>query len=66
MHCHGYGGAAGSAEHLGRSSEEGLDGVIRPDPLGLDRIYVQVKRYAPERTVGRPDIQGFVGALHGA
>ncbi len=62
----GYGGAAGSAEHLGRSGDEGLDGVIRQDPLGLDRIYVQAKRYAPERAVGRPDIQGFVGALHGA
>ncbi|SFF66653.1 winged helix-turn-helix domain-containing protein [Blastococcus tunisiensis] len=62
----GYGGAAGSAERLGRSGDEGLDGVIKQDPLGLDRIYVQAKRYAAERTVGRPDIQGFVGALHGA
>ena len=62
----GYGGAAGSAEHLGRSGDEGLDGVIKQDKLGLDRIYVQAKRYAADRTVGRPDIQGFVGALHGA
>jgi restriction system protein len=62
----GYGGAAGSAEQLGKSGDEGLDGVIRQDPLGLDRIYVQAKRYAPDRAVGRPDIQGFVGALHGA
>jgi restriction endonuclease Mrr len=62
----GYAGAAGSAEHLGRSGDEGLDGVIKQDKLGLDRIYVQAKRYAAERTVGRPDIQGFVGALHGA
>jgi hypothetical protein len=62
----GYGGAAGSAERLGRSGDEGLDGVIRQDPLGLDWIYVQAKRYAADRTVGRPDIQGFVGALHGA
>lgn len=62
----GYGGAAGSAEQLGRSGDEGLDGVIRQDPLGLDRIYVQAKRYAADRAVGRPDIQGFVGALHGA
>ena len=61
----GYGGAAGSAEQLGKSGDEGLDGVIRQDPLGLDRIYVQAKRYAPDRTVGRPDIEGFVGALHG-
>jgi restriction system protein len=62
----GYGGAAGSSERLGRSGDEGLDGVIRQDPLGLDRIYVQAKRYAADRVVGRPDIQGFVGALHGA
>lgn len=62
----GYGGAAGSAQHLGGSGDGGLDGVIRQDPLGLDRIYVQAKRYALDRAVGRPDIQGFVGALHGA
>lgn len=62
----GYGGAGDSSEQLGRSGDEGLDGVIRQDPLGLDRIYVQAKRYAADRPVGRPDIQGFVGALHGA
>ncbi len=62
----GYGGAVGSAERLGRSGDEGLDGVIKQDSLGLDRIYVQAKRYAADRTIGRPDIQGFVGALHGA
>jgi restriction system protein len=62
----GYGGAAGAAEHLGRSGDEGLDGVIRQDPLGLDRIYVQAKRYSANRAVGRPEIQEFVGALHGA
>jgi restriction system protein len=62
----GYGGAAGSAEHLGRSGDEGLDGVIKQDTLGLDRIYVQAKRYSGDRTVGRPEIQEFVGALHGA
>lgn len=62
----GYGGAAGAAEHLGKSGDEGLDGVIRQDPLGLDRIYVQAKRYGASRAVGRPEIQEFVGALHGA
>jgi restriction system protein len=62
----GYGGAAGEAEHLGKSGDEGLDGVIRQDPLGLDRIYVQAKRYGAARAVGRPEIQEFVGALHGA
>jgi restriction system protein len=62
----GYGGVNGAAEHLGRSGDEGLDGVIRQDALGLDRIYVQAKRYAENRAVGRPEIQEFVGALHGA
>ena len=56
----------GAAEHLGKSGDEGLDGVIRQDPLRLDRIYVQAKRCAAARAVGRPDIQEFVGALHGA
>jgi len=62
----GYGGAAGAAEHLGKAGDEGLDGVIRQDPLGLDRIYVQAKRYGVGKPVGRPEIQEFVGALHGA
>jgi restriction system protein len=62
----GYGGAAGSAEHLGRTGDKGLDGVIKQDALGLDRIYVQAKRYAADQTIGRPQIQEFVGALHGA
>jgi restriction system protein len=61
----GYGGRAGVAEHLGRSGDGGLDGVVRQDVLGLDRVYVQAKRYAADRPVGRPDIQAFVGALHG-
>jgi restriction system protein len=62
----GYGGAAGAAEHLGKVGDEGLDGVIRQDALGLDRIYVQAKRYGKTNAVGRPEIQAFVGALHGA
>jgi restriction system protein len=62
----GYGDRAiGAAEHLGRSGDEGVDGVIRQDALGLERIYVQAKRYAAERPISRPDIQAFVGALHG-
>lgn len=62
----GYGGLEATTEHLGGSGDEGLDGVIRQDALGLDVIYVQAKRYAPDRKIGRPDIQGFVGALVGA
>lgn len=61
----GYTGALGDTDHLGRTGDEGLDGVVNQDALGLDRIYVQAKRYAPDRTVGRPEIQAFVGALHG-
>jgi restriction system protein len=52
-------------EHLGAPGDAGLDGLIRLDPLGLDVVYVQAKRYT-DRHVGRPDIQAFVGALHGA
>lgn len=39
--------------------------MIRQDPLGLDVVYLQAKRFAPHSSVGRPDIQSFVGALHG-
>lgn len=65
----GYGGThERAALRLGRSGDGGLDGVIDEDRLGLDRIYIQAKRYAPNLGVGRPDIQGFVGSLvgHGA
>lgn len=61
----GYGGSEEeAAEHLGGSGDEGVDGVIYEDRLGLDRIYVQAKRRT-EGSVGRPEIQGFVGALDG-
>jgi restriction system protein len=43
--------------------DEGLDGIIKEDRLGLDIIYVQAKRWGA--TVGRPEIQKFAGALHG-
>lgn len=62
----GYGGLEATTEHLGGSGDEGLDGVIRQDALGLDVVYVQAKRYAVDRKIGRPDIQAFVGALQGA
>lgn len=62
----GYGGShRNAAEQLGRSGDGGVDGVINEDRLGLDRIYVQAKRYADENTVSRPDIQKFVGSLVG-
>ncbi|MBB4661876.1 restriction endonuclease [Conexibacter arvalis] len=66
LHAMGYGGSrADAAERLGGTGDEGVDGVIREDRLGLDVIYVQAKRWSRERTVKRPDIQQFVGALHG-
>lgn len=61
----GYGGLEAPTEHLGAPGDAGLDGLIRLDPLGLDVVYVQAKRYT-DHHVGRPDIQAFVGALHGA
>jgi restriction system protein len=61
----GYGGLEANTEHLGARGDGGLDGLIRLDTLGLDVVYVQAKRYT-DRHVGRPDIQAFVGALHGA
>lgn len=61
----GYGGRTGAVEHTGRSGDGGIDGIIRQDPLGLDRVYLQAKRYGPDNAVGRPALQAFVGALHG-
>jgi len=43
----------------------GLDGVINEDALGLDRVYVQAKRYGAGNTVGRPEVQSFSGSLDG-
>ena len=62
----GYGGShEDAARQLGKSGDGGIDGVIDEDRLGLDRIYVQAKRYAPGSVVGRPEVQGFVGSLVG-
>lgn len=62
----GYGGSHDSAaRRLGKSGDGGIDGIIDEDRLGLDRIYVQAKRYSPEQTIGRPAVQGFVGSLIG-
>ncbi|WP_295637992.1 restriction endonuclease [Novosphingobium sp.] len=62
----GYGGThEDTALRLGKSGDGGIDGVIDEDRLGLDRIYVQAKRYASHVSVGRPEVQGFVGSLVG-
>ena len=60
----GYGGSREDAgKAIGKSGDEGIDGIIKEDRLGLDVIYIQAKRW--EGTVGRPDIQKFAGALEG-
>ncbi len=58
----GYGGS-GSGKHLGKSSDGGVDGVINEDPLGLDIVYLQAKRYAPGNTIGVNQIREFAGSL---
>ena len=61
----GYGGSRKDAGRtIGRTGDEGIDGVIKEDRLGLDAIYVQAKRWT-ENTVSRPEIQKFAGALQG-
>ena len=60
----GYGGSSDNAGWVtGAAGDEGIDGIVNEDQLGLDVIYLQAKRW--EYTVGRPEIQRFVGALHG-
>jgi restriction system protein len=60
----GYGGEVKSAAELTKySNDKGIDGIIREDVLGLGRIHIQAKRYARENSVGREEIQKFVGAL---
>ncbi|QGF22605.1 restriction endonuclease [Raineyella fluvialis] len=61
----GYGGAEGKATRTQLSNDGGIDGIVDQDALGLSRIYVQAKRYALDASVGRPEVQAFVGALHG-
>lgn len=62
----GYGGSIKDAgKALGKSGDEGIDGTIKEDKLGLDVIYIQAKRWKPGNVVGRPELQKFVGALAG-
>lgn len=62
----GYGGSFGTGKSIGQSGDGGIDGYIDEDKLGLDRIYIQAKRWSPDTAVGRPAVQGFVGSLMGA
>jgi len=60
----GYGGSRKEAgKAIGRTGDEGIDGIINEDRLGLDVIYIQAKRW--QATIGRPEIQKFAGALQG-
>ncbi len=62
----GYGGSIKDAgKAMGKSGDEGIDGTIKEDKLGLDIIYIQAKRWKPGNVVGRPELQKFVGALAG-
>jgi restriction system protein len=60
----GYGGSeSDNSELTAKTGDEGIDGIIKEDKLGLDKIYIQAKKW--ENNVGRPEIQKFVGALQG-
>jgi restriction system protein len=62
----GYGGSRSEAAQVTKkSNDEGIDGIINEDRLGLDVIYIQAKRYQKESIIGRKEIQSFVGALAG-
>jgi restriction system protein len=65
LHSMGYGASLDNLQHIGGSGDEGVDGVIHQDQLGIDKIYVQAKRYRESGPIGRPTIQSFVGALSG-
>ncbi len=63
----GYGGAREEAGRaIGKSGDGGVDGVIDPDPLGLDRVYVQAKRYKLDAPVSEPEVRAFSGSLGAA
>lgn len=62
----GYGaGSLGAKVTTKASGDGGIDGIIHEDALGLDAVYIQAKRYAPDSKVGRPALQQFVGSLTG-
>lgn len=62
----GYGGSVENAGTVvGKSGDEGIDGIIKEDKLGFNLIYIQAKRWDRDKSIGRPEIQRFVGALAG-
>ncbi|SCX88060.1 restriction system protein [Butyrivibrio hungatei] len=62
----GYGCDDKSGQVIGKSHDGGIDGIIREDKLGLNLIYIQAKRYNEGNSVGRPEIQRFIGAMQKA
>lgn len=63
LHQLGYGASRNDLQRIGGTGDEGIDGVISLDKLGLEKVYVQAKRW--RNTVGRPELQAFYGALAG-
>jgi restriction system protein len=63
LHRMGYGASRADLQRVGGSGDAGIDGVISLDKLGLEKVYVQAKRW--QNNVGRPDLQAFYGALAG-
>ena len=63
LHRMGYGASPDDIQRVGRSGDGGIDGIISLDKLGLEKVYVQAKRW--QQTVGRPEVQSFYGALAG-
>jgi restriction system protein len=62
LHAMGYGTSQADLQRVGGSGDGGIDGIISLDRLGLEKVYIQAKRW--KNTVGSPEIQGFMGALH--
>jgi len=63
LHRMGYGTSRSDLQRVGGSGDGGIDGVISLDKLGLEKVYVQAKRW--QQSVGRPEVQAFYGALAG-
>jgi len=61
LHAMGYGTSLSDLQRVGGSGDGGIDGIISLDRLGLEKVYIQAKRW--KNTVGSPEIQGFMGAL---
>lgn len=61
----GYGTFENAAKTTKQSNDEGIDGIIMEDKLGFDLIYIQAKKWNEDHTVGRPEVQAFVGAIAG-